>query len=43
MSGKYNFHLIDATRSVHDVFVDLKDGIRRLIKGMKPASPRIAK
>ena len=43
MSGEYNFHLIDATRSVHDVFVDLRDGIRRLIKGMRPASPRIAR
>ncbi len=39
MSGEYNFHLIDATRSVHQVFVDLKKGISRLIKGMKPVSP----
>jgi dTMP kinase len=39
MSGEYNFHLIDATRSVHQVFVDLKNGISRLIKGMKPVSP----
>jgi hypothetical protein len=38
MSGEYNFHLIDATRNVHQVFVDLKKGIGRLIKGMKPAS-----
>lgn len=37
MSGEYNFHLIDATRSVHQVFVDLKDGISRVVKGMKPA------
>ena len=39
MSGEYNFHLVDATRSVHQVFVDLKNGISRLIKGMKPVSP----
>jgi dTMP kinase len=39
MSGEYNFHLVDATRSVHQVFVDLKTGITRLLKGMKPASP----
>jgi dTMP kinase len=39
MSGEYDFHLIDATRSVHQVFVDLKKGISRLVKGMKPVSP----
>jgi dTMP kinase len=39
MSGEYNFHLIDATRGIHQVFVDLKEGIARLIKGMKPVSP----
>jgi dTMP kinase len=39
MSAEFGFHLIDATRSVLDVFVDLKNGIGRLIKGMKPASP----
>jgi dTMP kinase len=43
MSNEYNFHLIDATRGIHDVFVDLKQGIHKLIKGMKPASPRIGK
>jgi dTMP kinase len=42
MSGEFNFHLIDANRSVHDVFIDLKRGISRLVKGMKPISPQIA-
>jgi len=41
MSGEYNFHLVDATRTIHDVFVDLKNGISRLVKGMRPASPHI--
>jgi dTMP kinase len=39
MSGEYNFHLVDATRNVHQVFVDLKKGISRLVKDMKPVSP----
>lgn len=39
MSAQYNFHLIDARRNVHDVFVDLQDGIRKLIAGMKLVSP----
>jgi dTMP kinase len=39
MSGEYDFHLVDATRSVHHIFLDLKRGISRLIKGMKPVSP----
>jgi dTMP kinase len=43
MSSEFDFHLVDATRSIHDVFVDLKNGISKLTKGMKPASPRIAK
>lgn len=43
ISSEHNFHLVDATRSIHDVFVDLKHGISRLVKGMKPASPRIGK
>jgi dTMP kinase len=43
MVSEYDFHLIDATRNVHDVFSDLKKGIHKLIKGMKPASPRISK
>jgi dTMP kinase len=43
MSSEYNFHLIDATRSIHDVFIDLKNGIHKLVKGMRPASPHIGK
>jgi dTMP kinase len=39
MSGEFNFHMIDATRTVHDVFVDLRNGISKLVRGMKPASP----
>ena len=39
MAGEYNFHLVDATHNVHDVFLDLKQGINKLVKGMKPASP----
>jgi dTMP kinase len=43
MAGEYDFHLIDATRSVLDVFADLKKGIHKMVKGMKPASPRVSK
>jgi dTMP kinase len=43
MAGEFNFHLVDATRNVHDVFADLKEGVSKLVKGMKPASPHIAK
>lgn len=39
MSSEYDFHLVDATRDVLQVFVDLKNGISKLVKGMKPASP----
>jgi len=39
MSAQYNFHLVDATRNVHDVFVDLQDGIRKLVADMKLVSP----
>jgi dTMP kinase len=41
MTGRFGFHLIDATRSVHDVFTDLKKGIGKLVRGMKPASPQV--
>jgi dTMP kinase len=41
MAGEFNFHLIDATRNVHDVFTDLKKGISKMVKGMKPASPHV--
>jgi dTMP kinase len=43
MAGEYNFHLVDATRTVLDVFVDLKGGISKLVRGMKPASPPTSK
>jgi dTMP kinase len=41
MSSEYGFHLIDATRSVHTVFTELKRGIHKLVRAMKPASPEI--
>lgn len=41
MATEFNFHLIDATRNVYDVFADLKAGIHKLVKGMKPASPEL--
>lgn len=41
MAFEFDFHLVDATRSVHDVFTDLKKGIHKLIRGMKPASPEM--
>ena len=43
MASQYNFHLVDATRTVHQVFADLKKGIHKLVKGMKPVSPHITK
>lgn len=43
MAGEFDFHIIDATRSVHEVFVDLSRGIKKLIKGMKPGSPHVPK
>jgi len=43
MGDEFNFHLIDATHSVHDVFVDLRNGISKLIKGMRLGSPRMPK
>ncbi len=43
MASQYNFHLVDATRTVHQVFADLKKGIHKLVKGMKPVSPPIIK
>ena len=41
MAFEFDFHLVDATRSVHDVFTDLKKGIHKLTRGMKPASPEM--
>jgi len=43
MSGEFGFHLIDATRNVHEIFLDLKKSIHRLVKDMKPASPHLDK
>jgi dTMP kinase len=41
MASEFGFHLVDATRSVHAVFAELKRGIHKLVRGMKPASPEI--
>jgi dTMP kinase len=41
MADEFDFHLIDAMRSVHDVFVDLKNGIAKLVRGMEPSSPEL--
>jgi dTMP kinase len=43
MADEFDFRIVDATRSVHDVFVDLRKGIKKLIKGMKPSSPKTPK
>jgi dTMP kinase len=43
MASHYNFHLVDATRTVHQVFADLKKGIHKLVRGMKPVSPIVDK
>ena len=41
MGSEFDFHLIDARRSVHEVFVELRHSISKLIEGMRPRSPRI--
>jgi dTMP kinase len=41
MADEFNFHLVDATRGVHEVFLDLRKGISRLTHGMRPSSPPI--
>ena len=43
MAEEFDFHIIDATRNVRDVFIDLSHGIKRLVKGMKPGSPRMSR
>jgi dTMP kinase len=43
MAEEFDFRIVDATRSVHEVFVDLRKDIKKLIKGMKPSSPKIPK
>lgn len=40
MAEEFDFQIVDAMRNVHDVFQDLTQGIKKLIKGMKPGSPR---
>lgn len=41
MGSEFDFHLIDARRSVHDVFVELRRNISKLVQGMRPRSPQI--
>jgi len=38
MGNEFGFYPIDATRSVYDVFVDLKTGIEKLIANTRPIS-----
>jgi dTMP kinase len=40
MAKEFDFQIVDATRNVHDVFVDLRKDITKLIKGMKPRSSK---
>jgi len=42
ISDQYDFHRIDANRSMHEVFKDLQSAIRTVIADMKPAHPPIA-
>jgi dTMP kinase len=39
MVEEYHFHRVDATRSIREVFQDLKCEIEEVIAGMKPISP----
>lgn len=41
MASEFGFHLVDATRNVHAVFAELKRGIHKLVRRMKPASPEL--
>jgi dTMP kinase len=41
MADEFGFRIVDATRSVHEVFVDLRKDIKKLIKRMKPHSPKM--
>jgi dTMP kinase len=36
LADEYDFHCIDATRSMHEVFNDLQSEIKQVIVGMKP-------
>lgn len=42
MSEEYDFHRIDATRSIREVFQELKSGIRGVLAGMRPMPPEVA-
>jgi dTMP kinase len=42
MVEEYDFHRIDATQSIREVFRDLKRGIQRVLTKMKPISPQEA-
>ncbi|MBN1485477.1 MAG: hypothetical protein JXA37_12220, partial [Chloroflexia bacterium] len=39
---EYEFRRIDATRSIREVFQDLKLEIEEVLAGMKPISPAVA-
>jgi dTMP kinase len=40
MAEEYDFRRIDATRSIRDVFLELKDGIGDVLSDMKPTIPQ---
>ena len=42
IAEEYDFHRVDATRSIRAVFQDLKDGIQDVLAGMKPIHPELA-
>jgi dTMP kinase len=42
MSEEYEFHRIDATRSIREVFQDLKLQLRDVLADMKPIPPQTA-
>ena len=41
LAGEFDFQVVDATRNVREVFVDLSVEIKKLVKGMKPSSPKV--
>jgi len=42
IAEEYDFHRVDATRSIRAVFQDLKDGIQDVLADMKPIHPKLA-
>ena len=40
MAKEFDFQMVDATRNVYSVFKDLRREIKKLVKGMKPSSPK---